>query len=164
MPLGLPSEAAGPLFLSIILAVASLFAWRLRGHATDMTRLVPAALLALGLQALHAAEEFSTGFHVRAPALWSLPPWAPSFFVWINLGAIALWCLCLAGLSSGRVRYPALAFLWFLALASIGNGIWHPLIALATGGYFPGLITSLAMTATGALLLRRLTERPSAAA
>ena len=164
MPLGLRSEAMGPLFLSIILAIAFMLAGLHRGRAADAARLVPAAVLALGLQALHAAEEFSTGFQQRAPALWGLPAWSDAFFIWLNLGAIALWCACLAQISAGRARYPALAFLWFLALASIGNSIWHPLLAFATGGYFPGLITSLGMAATGTFLLRRLTERLPAAA
>ena len=111
MPMGFRSEAAGPLLLSIILAVACLLAWARRAQAPDPSRIIPAAVLALGLQALHAAEEFSTGFQQRAPALWGLPAWSDAFFIWLNLGAIALWCACLAQISAGRARYPALAFL-----------------------------------------------------
>ena len=31
---------------------------------------------------------------------------------------------------------------WFLAIAGMFNGIAHPLLALASGGYFPGLVSS----------------------
>jgi hypothetical protein len=31
---------------------------------------------------------------------------------------------------------------WFLAIAGALNGIGHPLMAVAAGGYFPGLVSS----------------------
>lgn len=31
---------------------------------------------------------------------------------------------------------------WFLAIAGMFNGIAHPLLAIAAGGYFPGLVNS----------------------
>jgi hypothetical protein len=154
MPFGLPSELAGPAFLSVLLMVALLIA--ARRERPDAARVLPAACLALGVQALHVAEEFSTGFHVRAPRLFGLDPWSPSFFVWINLAAIAAWCLALAALAGGRANAFSIGLLWFLAIASVGNAFWHPAASLLIGGYFPGTVTALPLGATGVVLIRAL--------
>jgi hypothetical protein len=45
------------------------------------------------------------------------------------------------------------------AIPTIGcsaNGVAHPLLSMRTGGYFPGLVTSLLVGVIGILLLRRL--------
>jgi hypothetical protein len=152
----LPSEVAGPAFLAIILAVAALIAFQRRRLAPDAARVAPAAALAIGIQALHVAEEFWGGFHVRVPALLGLQPWSPAFFLSFNLAWLGIWAFALAWTSAAGPRVLSMAVLWFLALASVGNGIWHPLLALATGGYFPGLLTSLLTLPAGLLLARRL--------
>jgi len=159
---GLPSEAAGPAFLSILLIAACIIAWRRRNLPAPQS-IVPVAALALALQALHAAEEFGTGFHLRVPPLVGLDPWSDTFFVGFNLAAIAIWCVALGAAAHGRLTPLTLAPLWFLALACVGNGVWHPLLALLTAGYFPGLVTSLAMAFVGPAFVRRLlTSEPAA--
>ena len=50
----------------------------------------------------------------------------------------------------------ALFPLWFLGVAGVANGLFHPLLALDAGGYFPGLVTSLLVAAVGLLLLAQL--------
>jgi hypothetical protein len=46
---------------------------------------------------------------------------------------------------------------WFFAIGGvIGNAIWHPLLSLRVGGYFPGLYTSFAYLIVGPILLKRL--------
>ena len=159
MPFGLPSEAASLAFLSILLGLALLIA-RSPGRVLSVDRVLPAASLNLAGQALHVAEEFSSGFHERAPALLGLEPWSASYFVWINLAAIAAWCLALGALSSGRATALPVGLLWFLALASIGNGIWHPATSLAIGGYFPGTITAPFLGLAGFRLARVLLAAP----
>ncbi|MCP5090226.1 MAG: hypothetical protein GY949_04810, partial [Gammaproteobacteria bacterium] len=50
---------------------------------------------------------------------------------------------------------------WFLAIAGMLNGVAHPLLAIAAGGYFPGLITSPFIGAAGVWLwlgLRKATR------
>jgi len=44
----------------------------------------------------------------------------------------------------------------FFAIGMVGNAIWHPLLCLATGGYFPGLWTSPFGGVIGVILLSRL--------
>jgi hypothetical protein len=161
MPFGLPGELVSLAFLAILLAAAFVVAGG--RERPDPARALPPACLALALQALHVGEEFGTGFQWRAPALFGLPPWSPAYFVWVNLAAIALWLLALRSLALGRTPLPAATLLWFLAIASIGNAVWHPVATLATGAYFPGTVTALLLGAAGYRLAGALTASPKSA-
>lgn len=85
-------------------------------------------------------EEAATGLHERLPALLGLPAMSFSAFLVFNLSWIAIWIASVPGLRAGRA--PAFFAAWFLAIAGMFNGIGHPLLAVAAGGYFPGLLTS----------------------
>lgn len=116
--------------------------------------------LAIGIQSVHFAEEAATGFHERFPALFGLPAMSFPFFVSFNLGWIAIWIASVPGLRSAR---PA-AFLaaWFLAIAGMLNGVAHPLMAIAAGGYFPGLLSSPFIAGVSVWLWLRLREATQA--
>jgi hypothetical protein len=45
-------------------------------------------------------------------------------------------------LGINALRRAGVFALWFLAIASIANGVVHPLLAFSVSGYFPGLWTS----------------------
>ena len=124
-----------------------------RNKASSVMRLV---LFAIVIQSAHFTEELLQGFHERFPELLGLPAWPVAFFVSFNLFWIATWLLCLAGLRA-RLRV-ALFPVWFLAICSTMNGVFHPLFALAEGRYFPGLWTSPVSGIVGLWLLRRLTR------
>lgn len=111
-------------------------------------------LLGIAMQCVHAVEEFVTGFHVRLPELLGQTPWSAEFFVAFNLTWIAIWILAALTLSSTS-RLPLIP-IWFFALAMMANGVAHPLLALATGGYFPGLASSPVVGVLGIALTRRL--------
>ena len=103
-------------------------------------RLIAVSAIALATQGVHFAEEWATGFHLRFPALLGLAPWSIGLWAGFNLTWIAIWCLALVGL---RLRWHSALFpIWFLGLGCAVNGVAHPLLALAAGGYFPGLWTS----------------------
>ncbi len=105
-------------------------------------RLAAARALALttGVQAVHFVEETATGLHEQLPALFGLPGIPLSLFLVFNLTWLATWVASVPGLRSARP--PAFFAAWFLAIAGMFNGIGHPLLAIAAGGYFPGLVTS----------------------
>ena len=107
----------------------------------------------LALQSVHFGEELLTGFERRFPVLLGLRPWPESFFVSFNLVWIVIWVAAL--LTVGRLR-AALFPLWFLAIASVANGIAHPLGSLAVRGYFPGLVTAPLLGVAGVFLFSRL--------
>ena len=83
-------------------------------------------------------------------------------FVSVNLVALAVWVLSVPAL---KARVSAALFpLWFLAVASVSNALLHPALAIATGGYFPGVLTSPVVGLAGLFLLRglaRITRRDS---
>ncbi len=113
-----------------------------------------ALALAISVQGIHFAEETATGFHERFPALFGLPSMPFSFFVLFNLTWIGIWAASVPGLRSAR---PAAFFAaWFLAIAGMLNGIAHPLLAVAAGGYFPGLASSPFIGGVSAWLWLRL--------
>ncbi|MDJ0698438.1 MAG: HXXEE domain-containing protein [Woeseiaceae bacterium] len=110
--------------------------------------------IATAIQSAHFIEEWATGFHVRFPALFGLDPMPLSVFVTFNLTWIAIW---ISSIPLLRVaRRPAFFAAWFLAIAGMLNGLAHPLMAVASGGYFPGLITSPFIGVASLYLWRRL--------
>jgi hypothetical protein len=78
-------------------------------------------------------------------------------FVAFNMVAYSLFILAGLGMYKG-VRW-SMIIVWFFVFAGvIGNAIWHPLMALRVGGYFPGLYTSFAYLIIGPILWQRLRE------
>jgi hypothetical protein len=96
--------------------------------------------VAIAVQGVHFAEEWAADFNLRFPELLGLHPWSIELWAGFNLAWIGIWCLSLIGLRWGW--RPALFPVWFLALACLVNCAAHPLLALAAGGYFPGLWSS----------------------
>lgn len=115
---------------------------------------VGAAAVAIVLQTAHFAEEATQGLNRRLPELFGLAPVSLESFVTVNVVALAIWVLSTAALA-GRSS-AALFPLWFLAVASVSNAVLHPALALAAGGYFPGLVTSPIVGIAGLFLLRSL--------
>lgn len=112
------------------------------------------AMLAIACQGLHFAEEAGGELNRRLPELFRLDPITMGTFASINLVAIAVWMLCVPALAA-RVS-AALFPLWFLAVASVLNALLHPALAIAEGGYFPGVFTSPVVGVAGIFLLRAL--------
>ena len=110
--------------------------------------------LATAIQAAHFVEETATGFHERFPALFGAPPMPLAFFVGFNLTWLAIWVAAVPGL--GNSRTWAFFAAWFLAIAGMLNGIGHPAMAIAVGGYFPGLLTSPFIGAASFWLWQRM--------
>ena len=113
-----------------------------------------AATFAVAGQAVHFVEELWYGFHVRFPETLGLSPWPRGFFVTFNVTWLLIWMVAIATLARFR-RLTAVA-LWFLAIASIANGVVHPVLSIIAGGYFPGLWSSFVVGMLGVVLVRRL--------
>jgi len=77
-----------------------------------------------------------------------------SVFVVCNAAWLVIWIAAIFGLRSAR---PAAFFAaWFLAVAGMVNGLAHPLSAVATGGYFPGMGSSTLVAVVCGCLWYRL--------
>ncbi len=147
------------LFLSVMAVVALWLTISRGGVAAGAAAVQPAvrvAAIAIAAQAGHFLEELTTGFHERFPAAFGLAPMSLGLFVSFNLAWLGIWALSAWGLA--HRRQVALFPLWFLGIASVANGLIHPLLALNAGGYFPGLVTSPLVGVVGALLLARLSR------
>jgi hypothetical protein len=110
--------------------------------------------LATAIQGGHFIEEWATDFHIRFPALFGLDPMPLAFFVAFNLTWIVVWIASVPLLKIGRKA--AFFAAWFLAMAGMLNGVVHPLLAVVSGGYFPGLISSPFIGLASIRLWRRL--------
>jgi hypothetical protein len=77
-----------------------------------------------------------------------------SFFVPVNVAWIVIWIVSIPFLRVGR--RSAFFAAWFMAIAGMLNGVAHPIMAIASGGYFPGLITSPVIGLASVILWQRL--------
>lgn len=150
----------------VVLGLAALAAAQLArysssptGFAAERQAASRALALATIVQSAHFAEEWMSGFHVRFPALFGLEPMPLSFFVGFNLAWIAIWFASVSALR--RAKKPAFFAAWFLAIAGMVNGIAHPAMAVVSGGYFPGLISSPFIGLVCVLLWKRLRSATS---
>ena len=153
----LRSELVGTAGLSVALVAAVLLTLYRRPLAVRTEERPRAALLfavVVVLQAAHFGEEYVTRFYDAFPTIVGLTPWPSLFFVVFNVTWLVVWLITAFGLREGS--RAAFAPAWFLAIASIVNGIAHPLLALRAGGYFPGLMTSPLLAAGGLMLWTRM--------
>ena len=157
MPGELGSILRGTAALSLALLLALLLTvlrWRFTAETALRQGVLRLFQVGIALQCVHFLEEHLTGFFRRVPEALGLPAWGADFFITFNVLWIAVWILAVEALRRGwrGGLLPA----WFFALAMAGNGIAHPLLALASTGYFPGLVTSPMVGVVGFLLLARL--------
>lgn len=110
--------------------------------------------LAVAAQGIHFVEEAATGFHQRFGPLFGFPEMPFFGFVVFNIACLVMWVASIPGLRSARSA--AFFAAWFLALAGMLNGLAHPMLALAGGGYFPGLVSSPFIALAAAWLWLRL--------
>ena len=146
-----PSVLYGVAIIALILTAARKPA---KNSEQAIDAIVNLYLIGVAFQCLHFTEEFVTRFYVRAPEFLGFAAWSREFFVIFNLSWIALWLIAAVGIK----RRMRIAFfpVWFFAISMVGNAIWHPLLCLAAGGYFPGLFTSPFGGVIGIMLLSRL--------
>jgi len=141
------------LTLAALVALALTIA-RGRVSVASVPRIRLVSTVAILFQLGHFIEETLLQFYVRFPELLGLSPWSQKFFLTFNLFWLIAWVLSL--LSIGAFWRISVFALWFLAIASMANGIVHPLFAFAVGGYFPGLWTSPLVGILGVALFREL--------
>jgi hypothetical protein len=122
-----------------------------------------ARLLFLALvvvQAAHASEEFAFALWEHLPYIARvistlLTSHVPTGFALVN-GAFVLFGLAsyLGPASRGWPSARGIAWVW--VAVEIFNGIFHPLLALRAGGYFPGVATAPVLLVLALALARDL--------
>jgi Protein of unknown function with HXXEE motif len=125
-------------------------------------RVARAFLLLVLAQAAHSVEEYVFRlFEVLAPArlvsgLFGLDP-ATGFAI-VNSGLVLFGFACWLG-PAKRGGASGRAVAWGWAAVESANGLVHLGLAVAAGGYFPGLYTAPLLIAAGAWLATRLSAR-----
>ena len=149
----LPSVLAlGTLLIaSVVLTVARP---HLRPEVRTSNRFSVVVGLTILVQCLHFLEELRSHFAIRFPEIFGLQPFAENAFVWFNVMWLAIWAIALFAVRAGRVI--AVCPLWFLGLGMVLNLLAHPMLALRTGGYFPGLLTAPLVGGLGILTIGEL--------
>lgn len=118
-------------------------------------RVLPVYLVALAIQFLHFTEEYVYGFQFRVTEIMAgMPPFNANVFLAFNMIAYSLFLLAGLGMYKG-LKFPMI-IVWFYGICVLGNSIWHLLLTLRVGGYFPGLYTSFPGWIVGPMLLKRL--------
>ena len=146
--LGLPA-----MFVSIGL-IASFSIW-----VSSNWRIEPALrtafLISIIVFICHAIEEFAMGLQSDLPALFGRAEWSDGEFLTFNSVWMLIFCIAAFFLRPGR-SLPVLIVLFFALLGGVGNGIFHLLLVLQRGGYFPGAWTAPFCLVAGIWLLRLL--------
>ncbi|HEV7659771.1 MAG TPA: HXXEE domain-containing protein [Allosphingosinicella sp.] len=125
-----------------------------------------AFLLLIAAQAVHSIEEYCLHLYdVLAPARAvseALGLDRQLGFAISNIALIVfgLWCY-FARIRPGH--RSARIYAWFWAVLEIANALAHGALAIAAGGYFPGLATAPLLLAAGLYLAWRLQPRPGSA-
>ncbi len=161
MPNGASSVLVGTSGLTLAAVAAAVLAYsRPRVAAEHVARVRQIASIAVVAQAAHFGEEYLQQFYLRFPAQLGLAPWSEQFFVSFNVAWLVVWVFAIATLT----KFPRLAAfpLWFLAIASVANGVVHPLLSLVVGGYFPGLWSSPVVGILGVVLVSALASATQA--
>lgn len=119
-------------------------------------------LLLIAVQALHSVEEYHFRLFDRLlPARYVADAFGverPLGFAIANTALVAfgLWCWAARvrpGRPSGR------GFAWFWAVLECANALAHSALAVAAGGYFPGLATAPLLLGIGLWLILELIRR-----
>ena len=119
-------------------------------------------LLLIAAQAFHSVEEYHFRLFDRLlPARYvadAVGVDRPLGFAIVNIALVAFgfWCW-IARVGPGRPT--ARAFAWFWALLECANGLAHVALAVAAGGYFPGLATAPLLLGIGLWLIALLVRR-----
>ena len=117
------------------------------------SKIAPLFLVALGVQFLHFAEEYATGFPERFPLAYGGEPIPNATFVWFNMIAYAIFVLTALASLRYEINPLLMPVLFFVVYGTWGNAISHTVWCVMCRGYFPGAGTALLYFVLGPLLL-----------
>ncbi|MBN1534509.1 MAG: HXXEE domain-containing protein [Spirochaetes bacterium] len=148
-----------PGFFSIYFALSYiLYLLTFYKRMPDLNRVVPLYLLAVGMQLLHFAEEFVTGYQTRIAAeIYHVQPFTINQMV---ISQMVLFFFTIVGAIAIVKKWKIPMFMvWFVVIMQMMvNAVQHPIFSIMVHGYFPGLITSQVGWVLGPILFKRLWE------
>lgn len=160
---GLFTLGSPGLALIVTFVPGTIAAWLTFLHLTRTARPIPSPErilpvfgIALAIQFLHFAEEFTTGFQTQFGPLYGGSVIPDSIFVGFNMAAYAVFLLASGGVAFMRQRALLIPVLFFAIYGVVGNAVSHMTWTILKGAYFPGFATSLAYWVLGPILLSRI--------
>jgi len=145
------------LFIPGILVTYIVYLNTFYKHTPKPDRILPLYLLLLGVQFLHFAEEYLTGFHIEVPKLMGQEAYSLDY--WTTFNMVAYFIFTLGGIIIfKRLKEYMIVPLFFIIVGVILNSIGHILISMCMGGYFPGLYTSFVYLVVGPIIIKIILE------
>ena len=142
---------------SMLLSFA-LYALTSYKKAPDPDRVLPLFLLAIGVQILHFTEEFISQFYIRwFTEITHKEPFSVNNFVMNQMTVYFLFIIAAIGIYK-KWKITQLLVWYMIIMMLLVNAIQHPILAIATKGYFPGLYTSFFGIILGPVLFKRMWE------
>jgi hypothetical protein len=127
------------------------------------TAFLPVFFVALAVQFIHFAEEFTTGFRTSFPLLYGGTPYSADLFVTFNMVSYFIFTLACILVFTKGFRFLLVPAMFFIIYGAIGNAIAHSWWSLYLGAYFPGLVTAQIYWLVGPFLLYKLVGGPKVA-
>ncbi|MBT8236511.1 MAG: HXXEE domain-containing protein [Bacteroidia bacterium] len=118
-------------------------------------KLLPLYLIALSVQFLHFLEEYHGKLYEKLPILFDFAPVDRDAFITFNMVAYSIFILGALAIY-GKKKQFMLIPLFFILVGTVANAVFHCLLALWQGAYFPGLYTALIYLILGPMMLRIL--------
>lgn len=112
-------------------------------------------LIALAVQMLHFAEEVVMDFHIRLPALLGQEPYSLNALIIFNMVAYFFFILGGIAIYLKKMQFMVIP-VFYIMMGVVVNAGGHILLALYTGGYFPGLWTALILAFLAPFVIRQM--------
>jgi hypothetical protein len=122
----------------------------------DAAEFIPVFFVALSVQFIHFAEEFTTGFYTKFAVLYGGAPYSVDLFVIFNMVAYFIFTLACVLVFTRNLRFLLLPVLFYVIYGAIGNAISHTWWSLYLRSYFPGLVTAQLYWVAGPFVLNKL--------
>ena len=156
---GAPSVLVKWIFIAGILITLLFFYARINPRpCPEPTKLLPLYLIALAVQFLHFLEEYHTKFYEKLPLLFDLPPLDRDAFITFNMVAYSIFILGALAIYFRKMEFMLIP-LFFILVGTVANAVFHTLLALWQGAYFPGLFTALIYFILGPMMMRILLQQ-----
>ena len=117
---------------------------------------LPIFFMALSVQFIHFAEEFTTGFYTKFPLLYGGTPYSQNLFVIFNMTAYFIFTVASILVFTKNLRFLLIPALFYICYGAIGNSISHTWWSLYLKSYFPGLVTAQLYWIAGPVALNKI--------
>jgi hypothetical protein len=144
----------------------ALFAWMYlrQSELPSAGDVLPVYFTAIAVFCLNFAEQFAMGFAERMPLLYGGQPYSANEFVIFAMASVAVFLLTSLAVFLRAATFLYVPVLFFAVGSVFGNAFAQIWWSIEVGGYFPGLVTSLANWILGPILIAHMVQNFRAAA